>query len=51
MITISIDLQMADSDVQEILEAQCKLLCQSDSFKVAFGAHVESKDVVTIPST
>lgn len=50
MITIPIDLQMADSDVREILEAEYKLLCQGDSFKIAFDAHAASKGVITIPS-
>lgn len=50
MITIPIDLQMSHSEVHDILEAEYKLLCLGDSFKLAFDAHAENKGVDTIPS-
>ncbi|EDR02755.1 uncharacterized protein LACBIDRAFT_332022 [Laccaria bicolor S238N-H82] len=50
VITVPIDLQMSHCDVQDILEAEFKLLCLGDSFKIAFDAHASNKGVVTIPS-
>lgn len=49
VITVPIDLQMSHCDVQDILEAEFKLLCLGDSFKIAFDAHASNKGVVTIP--
>ena len=41
---------MSDSDVQDILETEYKLLCQSHSFKIAFDALATNKGIVGIPS-
>ncbi|PPQ94491.1 hypothetical protein CVT25_013803 [Psilocybe cyanescens] len=49
VITVPIDLQMSHSDVQDILEAEYKLLCQCDAFKSTFDAHAGSKGVISIP--
>lgn len=52
MITVQIGLQfkMSDSEVQDILEGECKLLCQGYSYKIVFDALATNKRIVSISS-
>jgi len=49
-VTFPVDSTMTKDSVKIVLEAEYKLLCLCDSFKVAFDKHAEDSGAMTIPS-
>lgn len=49
MVTVPLDTQMAEGEVDAMLLAEYQLLCQCDAFKRAFDDHAISRAVTTIP--
>lgn len=49
MVTVPLDIHMAEDEVEAMLLAEYQLLCQCDAFKHAFDDHALSRKVTTIP--